>query len=134
MVLAALGLFAVTAMALGEVPLLSKANLQKAPEIVVGKILKIYQRDPAGSGFRRVHFVAELKVVHVDKGDEVKTGDVIYIHYWNQLGKWPRDVDGSRGHDSQCLKENAEVRVHLGLDKQGRREFLLPNGAEAIKE
>jgi hypothetical protein len=134
MVLVALGWFAVTAVVLGEVPLLGKASLQKAPEIVVGKVMKIYERDPAASGFRRVDFVAELQVVDVEKGDEVKAGDVVYVHYWNQLGKWPPGVVGSRGHDSQSLKEDAKVRVHLRLDKQGRREILLPNGAEAIEE
>lgn len=125
--------FAVAMVAWGEVPLLSKTDLNKAPEIVVGEVIKIYQRDPAGSGFRRVDFVAELNVVHIEKGTNIKVGDVIYIHYWNQLGKLPKAWDGSRGHDSQMIKEGARIRVHLRLDKQGQREVLLPNGGEAIK-
>ena len=132
--LTALGWFAVTALAHGEVPLLRKADLQKAPEIVVGKVVQIYERDPAGSGFRHVDYVAELEVVRVDKGSEVKAGDVIYVHYWNQLGKLPDGWTGSRGHDSDCVKEGAQVRVYLARDEQDRRKLLLPNGVEPVEK
>ena len=50
-----------------EVPLFSKADLKKAKEIVIGRVIKIYQRvpvvrDPLASRDRHVHFVAELEV------------------------------------------------------------------------
>ena len=133
--------FVLTAVASAEVPLLSKASLEKAPEIVVGEVAKIYQRDPTGAGFRRVDYLAEVNVStvqksvqkSVQKGSKVQAGDVIYVHYWNQIGERPERWVGTRGHHSECLKEGATVRLYLRLDERGRREILLPNGAEPIK-
>ena len=118
-----------------EVPLISKADLKKAKEIVIGRVIKIYQRDsvdrnPLASRDRTVNFLAELEVVRVEKGSGIKVDDVIYVHYWNRLGESLHI--GSRGHHSESLKEGREVRVHLSVDTQGRREILLPNGAESI--
>jgi hypothetical protein len=117
---------------------MSPANIEKnSTHAVIGKVTAIYSKtSPAVKGFKDTHYVAEVRLEKIEKGDAIKTGELIYARYWTRewvgVGFPPPDTTGYRG----IPKEGETLRIHLtrggyngfGTTKDGGFTVLGPNG------
>ena len=118
--------------ALGEVPLMSSAELQEAAShVVVGEILAVYSTTDTSGNYKNTRSVAEIAVVNVEKGADITIGDTVYAHFWNKswIGKGTPEP-GSSGHLGVAKGEF--VRAHLNR-KNGTYKVILPNGLTKLK-
>lgn len=112
-----------------EVPLKSKAELQKeATHIVVGKVQTVYSVTTESDDWIDTKSVAEIAVRRVEKGDRIRAGDVVYGRFWNRrwIGEGNPDPY-SRGHRGPTADQL--VRAYL-VRRDGAYDAILPNGFE----
>lgn len=99
--------------AVAEKPNSSPAQLESlATHIVRGEVVRVFTRVRQQGKFRVTHFVAELKVAAVEKGDGIRLDRPLYARYWTQAwtgAGYP--PPGTSGHDT--VEEGASVRAYL---------------------
>jgi hypothetical protein len=120
---------------------LPPAGLRKvSTHIVVGKVLGIYERQRRAGKWMVTHYLAEVKVSAVEKGD-AKAGELVYVRYWHR--RWlarnapPPSTNGHRG----LPKEGETLRIYLARNaydgfthdnKDGGFNVIGANGFERI--
>ena len=75
--------------------------------------------------------VVEVRVTAIEKGDQIKAGDVIYARFWRT--RWVGEGNPpphSRGHLLPAKDESVRVYLHL---RDGGYDALSPNGFEIMK-
>jgi hypothetical protein len=116
----------------GEIAPKSPEQLAKSNTIVVGKINGIYRDTTRSENWEDHHGVVEIAVESVERGENVKPGDIIFARFWNRywIGKKnpPPYGTGHHLHD-----KGATVRAHLDPGK-GAYEIALPNGLVVIEK
>ncbi|MDX1964736.1 MAG: hypothetical protein SFX18_16425 [Pirellulales bacterium] len=104
----------------GNVPIsaekvdLSADDLRKiATHVVTGEVLAIYERAVTTQDWKYTHYVAEVRVNQVEKGEGVKNDELIYVRYWqrrwNSSGPQPPSTIGHRG----LPQEKDKLRFYL---------------------
>lgn len=127
------GLFAASVFA--AIPVMSPEQLQKnAEQIVVGKLVAVYQAKPKrDKDFEVTAFVLEVRVTKVEKGSHFKVGDLAHIRHSNVrwVGKGQQPIGSGDGNISIDAKPGDTVHVFLARDQEGGYQPLLPNGFQA---
>jgi len=122
---------------------LSPEQLRKtATHVVVGEVLAVYERTDQDGSWKRTRHVAEVRVSDCEKGEGLKSGDLVYVRYWRRAwqgpGAPPPSTNGHRGLPA----EGERVRVYLarnaydgfGEDNQdGGFNVIGANGFEKLK-
>jgi hypothetical protein len=93
---------------------LGPAELHKtATHVVTGEVLGIYAREETAGDWRYTHYVAEVRVDKCEKGEELDSGDLVYVRYWHRqwigAGQIPPSTNGHRGLPASGDK----LRVYL---------------------
>lgn len=125
-----------------EKPPMSSADLlDTSTNVVIGRVLAIYQRTEMERGWKYIKYVAEIRVDHSEKGQGVPSDSLIYVRYWQKewKGKGSPPPDES-GHYPIPDKNNA-VRVYLARNsydgftfenKDGGFNVIGANGFEKL--
>jgi hypothetical protein len=117
-------------------------ELQKtATHIVVGRAEQIFARTEKGKDYEYTHYVAEVRIDKLEKGEGYKQGDLMYVRYWHKrwigAGDPPPDTSGHRGEPKpgQTLRIYAARNAYdgFGTTKDGGLNVIGANGFEAIK-
>jgi hypothetical protein len=118
----ALALAIVAGSARAERPPMSK---KEATVIVRGEVQRIFTRKVPG----QVGYLVEILVDEVERGDRVKSGDVVYAFcFQNELNGMP----GAKGHRA-IPKERDDLRAYLFARDHGMLEGLYPEWFEPLK-
>jgi hypothetical protein len=130
----------------GEKPDMSPQDLQEtATHIVVGMVTGVYQGEFfLGRDWRNTRYVAEIRVGKCEKGTGLKTGDVVYVRYFQRVwkGKGVPPPPGNGGHRG-TPSGGFVVRVYLarnaydgftGQHSDGGFNVLGPNGFEVLQK
>jgi hypothetical protein len=85
-----------------EKPNMTPEELREtATNVVVGKVLAVYERPESAGNWKYTRYVAEVRVEKVEKGDGLKPGELVYARYWRKAwqgkGNPPPDTAGHRG-------------------------------------
>jgi hypothetical protein len=125
-----------------EKPDMSPAELRKtATHVITGKVLAVYERSEIADNWKYTRYVAEIQISTIEKGQGLKTDDLIYARYWR--GAWqgkgppPPATGGHRGLPSV----GEIIRVYLarnaydgfGDTNDGGFNVIGANGFEKIK-
>lgn len=96
---------------------MSPAELRAtATHVIVGKVRAIYSRQDDAASWRYTHYVAEVAVEEVEKGDGIPKGSLLYARYWTR--RWiaptppPPSTSGHRG----LPKAGQKTRIYLSRD------------------
>ncbi len=141
LVLLAVLIFA-PAVARSEKANMSAEQLRKAAtHIVTGTVEAIYVREVEEGSWKVKHHVAEVAIDKVEKGDDLKSGGLVYARYWtrrwNSRKPMPPSTTGHRG----IPKEGDSLRIYLarnayhgfGTGKDGGFDVFGANGFEKLK-
>jgi hypothetical protein len=107
----------------------------EATEIVTGKVKAVYSREVKstlyGPGTVETHYLVEILVEGVEKGNRLKKGKVVCARCWKlkKHGKEGRRP-GPGGHFAIPV-EGKQVRAHLAYEADGGYSVLYPNGFAA---
>jgi hypothetical protein len=102
-------------------------EVDTATHIVEGQVTGVYRATTTkGPEHVDTEFVIELTVEKLAKGDEIKTGTVLYARGW-QSAKRPEGFVGSRGQ-AEIPNVGAHGDFYLRKDKIGRYDLTVPNG------
>lgn len=78
-----------------------EAMARISTHIVIGEIKAITTRVEKAGGYEKTHFVAEVKITKVEKGDDLKADQLVYVRYWQKhwvgRGMPPTGTNGHRG-------------------------------------
>ncbi|KAF0244489.1 MAG: hypothetical protein FD180_2450 [Planctomycetota bacterium] len=116
---------------------------ETATHVVVGKVVAVYARKVEDAKWRTTHYVAEVAVADVEKGEGLAKGGLVYARYWTR--EWIGGGDmppGTNGH-RDCPAEGKTLRIYLARNaydgfsdenKDGGFNVIGANGFEAIAE
>lgn len=131
--------FALAALPLrGEiVPKSAEQMREMATHVVVGKVKGIYTSSARRGDYQQTHYVAELSIDKIEKGDGLQEKQLVYVRYWTQQwagrGNPPPGTNGHRGLPAA----GAAVRVYLvnkGYDGGGGGyNVVFADGFEGLK-
>lgn len=112
-------LFLVTAVVLGpnargeKVDMSPEELRQTATDVIVGKVVRVYERTAAEGAWNYTRFIAEIRVNAVEKGEAIEPDGLVYVRYWKRRwfggGRGPTSTSGHRG----LPREGATLRVYL---------------------
>jgi hypothetical protein len=124
-----------------KVPLSPEELRKTATHVVVGQVTAVYTRTENSGNYRYTHYIAEVRVTEIEKGDGLKKGEPVYVRYWQRqwIGrdKQPPDTIGHRGLPGQG--ENIRVYVArnaydgFGNTNDGGFNVIGANGFEEVK-
>ena len=126
-----------------EKPLMSPAQLRSAATHVVrGTVTTVSSRTVRNGSFSVTQFVAEVRVLAVEKGEGVAIETPLYARYWTQtwLGPGPMP-SGTNGHTG-LPTEGQTLRIYLARNaydgfgddnKDGGFNVIGTNGFEALR-
>jgi hypothetical protein len=116
----------------GEIAPRSPEELAKAKTIVVGKINSTYRETTRSKEWENTRGVVEIEVESVERGENVKPGDIIFARFWNRY--WIANDNPPPSGSGHHLHDNGtKIRAHLEPGK-GAYEILLPNGLVVIEK
>jgi len=120
----------------------SPEEMQKmATHVVQGNVKAIYASSARAGNYQQTHYVAELAVDKVEKGEGLQEKQLVYVRYWTQAwvgpGLPPPGTTGHRGLPSV----GQSVRVYLvnkGYDggsnvNDGGFNVVFADGFQALK-
>lgn len=118
-----------TLLVAAELPPLSPEKLKEnSTHIVVVKVGKVEKIGPLpGQGLTKIGYAASVRVLDVEKGEGVKSGDELRCTYW-KAGPRPRGWAGPGGQYIH-LQPDSVARLYLVAGEGGYR-LLNPNGWE----
>jgi hypothetical protein len=128
--MAAMGLTHILSdIALAEIPNLSAEELSEAAEaIVTGKLSRIYARTERRGDYEVTHSIAEIVLEDVRQGQDLRSGDRLYVRYWRKRYIGTADPEpGHYGHRG-APKEGNRTLVYLKGNRADGYDVLSPNG------
>lgn len=140
--LVALSLMAVAPLTAEKVDMSAQKLKDTATHVVKGKVSAIYSRQVKDEKWRTTHWVAEVEIAEVEKGEGLEKGGLVYARYWTRewigAGEPPPGTSGHRGIPS----EGQTLRIYLArnaydgfsdANKDGGYNVIGANGFEAMK-
>ncbi|MDG2223931.1 MAG: hypothetical protein P8L85_21300 [Rubripirellula sp.] len=125
-----------------KAPMSAEELRQTATDIIVGKVVRVYERTESEGDWSYTRFVAEISVGTVEKGESIEPADLAYVRYWKRRwvggGRVPASTSGHRGLPS----EGVTLRVYLARNaydgftrsnKDGGFNVIGANGFEKIE-
>jgi hypothetical protein len=125
-----------------------KANMspedlaEAATHVVTGRVAAVYARTEAGEHYKDTHYVAEVRVDGVEKGEGIVKDGLVYVRYWTRAwigkGSPPPGTGGHRGlpdaGDSLRIYLARNAYDGFGDDnKDGGFNVIGANGFEPLK-
>lgn len=82
-----------------------------ATHVISGAVTAIYESKTSDNDWNTTHYLAEVRVKTVEKGEGIKAGDLVYVRYRHRAGVGaPRLVtNGHRG----LPKQGETLRIYL---------------------
>ena len=110
-------LIAFSPSASGEKANMSPEKLREsATHVITGTVSRVYQRGEKRNDWQYTHYVAEVRVKDVEKGDGIDPDRPLYARYWKRrwIGKTnvPPSTSGHRGLPA----EGDTLRIYLARD------------------
>src|SRR5262245_6777767 len=105
------------------VPKTAEEMREMATHVVQGRVKGVYTSSAKAGDYQQTHYVAELTIEKIEKGDRLKEKQLIYVRYWTQ--RWAgrgMPPPGTNGHRGLPAVGDA-VRVYLvneGYDGGGQ--------------
>jgi hypothetical protein len=92
----------------------SPEQMQKmATHVVQGKVKAIYASSARAGNYQQTHYLAELAVDKVEKGEGLQEKQLVYVRYWTQAWAGPgQPPPGTAGHRG-LPTAGQSVRVYL---------------------
>jgi hypothetical protein len=96
---------------------------ETATHIILGTVLHIYERSETNDAWATTHYLAEVQVNLVEKGDKISQSGLVYIRYWRR--HWLGGKNDLR---------NLDTAGHRGLPKTGKslRIYLARNAYDGF--
>jgi hypothetical protein len=125
-----------------EIVDMSRSGLEStATHIITGKVMTIRETTATEGEWKVTYYVAGVQLDRVEKGEGMKKGDTIEVHYWRRSripGGTPRpDTNGYRGLPAQ----DETLRIYLrnkkgifGRAEDGLFNVVGPNGFERLEK
>jgi hypothetical protein len=113
-----------------------------ATHVIIGTVAAVYESTADDKEWRTTRYVAEVRIKTVEKGEGLKTGDLVYVRYWHRqwISASPArpDTNGHRGLPSP----GQTLRIYLardayngaGTNKDGGFDVVFANGFEKLPE
>jgi len=57
---------------------------ETATNVIVGTVMAVYESKADDKEWSTTRYVAEVKIKTTEKGDGLKTGDLVYVRYWHR--------------------------------------------------
>ncbi len=142
LLLAAATFLAITPLLAEKVDMNGETLKETATHIVTGKVLAIYGREVKSEKWLTSHWVAEVAIDAVEKGEGLEKGGLVYVRYWTRswigAGAPPPGTNGHRGipTEGQTLRIYAAKNAYDGFSNEntdGGYNVIGANGFEAIK-
>jgi hypothetical protein len=96
-----------------KAPMTPAQLLATATHVVVGEVKAVYERIERGTHFHVTHYVAEVKVERVEKGEGIAADAPQYVRYWTKTWVGRGAVPpGTTGH-AGAPKAGERLRVYL---------------------
>lgn len=116
-----------TLLVAAELPPLPQARrLELSTHILVARVGRVTRLGPASdTGLPKIVYAADVRVLNVEKGEGVNSGDELRCTYW-KAGPRPHGWAGPGGQYVH-LQESSVARLYLVKGEQGYR-LLNPNG------
>jgi hypothetical protein len=113
-----------------------------ATDVIVGKVLAIYERVENTPQWRYTRYIAETQILTVEKGESLKTGDLVYARYWRAAwqgsGPVPPSTSGHRGlpvvNDSMRIYLARNAYDGFGDTHDGGYTVIGANGFEKLRQ
>ena len=140
--LAGLSLFVISPLTAEKVPMSPEKLKETATHVVKGKVQAIYSRVVKDEKWRTTHWVAEVEIQEVEKGEGLAKGGLVYARYWTRewigTGDMPPGTNGHRGlpAEGQTLRIYLASKAYDGFsddNKDGGYNVIGANGFETLK-
>jgi hypothetical protein len=113
-----------------------------ATHVIVGTVVRVYERNQTTKEQKFTHYVAEIRIKEIDKGEGLKNGDLLYARYWTS--RWLETASrtpGPSGHRG-LPAEGETLRVYLarnaydgfGQTRDGGFNVIGANGFEKLRQ
>jgi hypothetical protein len=95
------------------VPKTPEEMRKMSTHVVQGRVKAIYTSKGRAGNYERTHYVAELSIDKVEKGDGLRERELVYVRYWTQRWAGPGlPPPGTAGHRGLPAVGD-QVRVYL---------------------
>jgi hypothetical protein len=102
-----------------------------ATNVVTGKVVHVYSRTTGRGDLVYTHYILELQVDSVEKGQGFNAGEVLYVRCFKRTKSPQPAPPGAAGH-RYIPKEGEPVRVFVNRQKDGGYEIAYPDGVESL--
>lgn len=102
---------------------------EKATNILTGTVTTIYSKVTRTEAHETGHYIAEVRVESVQKGEGIQPGQLAYVRYWHHL-KWLEKgpiPPGPSGH-ANIPKEGERRRICLVKSADGALDVYYVSG------
>ena len=77
---------------------------EKATHVVTGEVVRVYATVENKKNYEVSHYVAEVKVGEVEKGDGLAAGQLVYARYWSQRWTGKGLPEPGTGREPGCRR------------------------------
>src|SRR6186713_3195955 len=115
---------------------------ETATHVIIGTVTAVYESKVEDKEWSTTRCVAEVRIKTAEKGEGLKTGDLVYVRYWHR--RWisaspPRpDTNGHRGlpNSGQTLRIYLARNAYngAGTRNDGGFDVVFANGFEKLTE
>lgn len=89
-----------------------KGLRRTATHVVTGEVVAIYTRAATKGDWAYTHYLAEVKVAKVEKGEGLTSGGLVYVRYWRRKFTGAVPPPSTGGHRG-LPKEGQSLRIYL---------------------
>jgi hypothetical protein len=113
---------------------------ETATHIIVGTVLRVFQRQVRDETWDTTYYVAETRVTEVEKGMGLEKGTLVYVRYWTRRWRQGRPQPDTNGH-RELPNDGETLRIYLarnaydgfGKTDDGGLNVIGANGFERLK-
>ena len=102
---------------------------EKSTHILTGTVTAIYSKITRDASNETMHGIAEVRVESVEKGEGMKSGQVVYVRFWHHL-KWlgkGNPTPGPSGHQN-IPSEGQKVKICVVRSADGSHDVFYVGG------
>ena len=102
---------------------------QKSSHILTGTVTAVYSRITRDASHETGHYLAEVRVESIEKGDGFKPGQMVYVRYWHHLKRLGKGQEepGESGHQN-IPEEGQRRKICLVRKSDGSHEVYYVSG------
>jgi len=108
---------------------------EKADAVVLGNVKKITTKESKfGNDGVRTDYTAEVEVTKAEKGEGIKVGDTIKVHWYDVTKRPSKLLPAAYGHEYKVKKGDAAKFWLMGSVKKGLTVIYNKDGVETVKK